>query len=116
MGQGALGIETRGDDETTNELVRVLDDPLSRVAVTAERAFLKRLEGGCQVPLACLARLDDGRVLVDGLIAGLEGTPYLRDQRTGPPDQAATLGASLAEELLSRGGADILRAVYGQGE
>jgi len=116
VGQGALGIETRGEDERTNELVRVLDDPSTRVAVTAERAFLRRLEGGCQVPLACLARLDDGRLGVDGLIAGLDGTPYLRDQRTGPSAQAAALGAALAEELLSRGGAEILQAIYGQGE
>ncbi|MBU0513648.1 MAG: hydroxymethylbilane synthase [Proteobacteria bacterium] len=116
VGQGALGIETREDDDRTNEVVRVLDDPSTRVALTAERAFLKRLEGGCQVPLACLARLDDGRMIVDGLIAGLEGTPYLRDQKTGPTGQAAALGAALAEELLSRGGAEILRAVYGQGE
>jgi hydroxymethylbilane synthase len=116
VGQGALAIETRVDDDRTNDLVRVLDDLDTRTAVAAERAFLSRLEGGCQVPLACLARLEGGRVDVDGLIAGLEGTPYLRGQRSGPADRAEDLGRDLAEDLLSRGGAEILGAIYGQGE
>jgi hydroxymethylbilane synthase len=116
VGQGALGIETRTDDDRTNDLVRVLDDPATRTTVAAERAFLYRLEGGCQVPLACLARLEDGRLSVDGLIAGLEGEPYLRGRRSGPAAEAEALGQALAEDLLSRGGDEILRAVYGPGE
>ncbi len=116
VGQGALAIETRIDDDRTNDLVRVLDDPGTRTAVAAERAFLSRLEGGCQVPLACLARLEGGRVEVDGLIAGLEGEPYLRGRRSGPADKAEALGKTLAEDLLARGGAEILEAIYGRGE
>jgi hydroxymethylbilane synthase len=116
VGQGALAIETRTADDQTNDLVKVLDDPDTRTAVAAERAFLARLEGGCQVPLACLARLDDGRLTVDGLVAGLDGTPYLRAQRSGPAERAGELGKDLAEDLLSRGGAEILRNIYGPGE
>lgn len=114
IGQGALGLEYRADDRATHELVAVLDDPATRLAVTAERAFLARLEGGCQVPLAAYARLEGGTLVLDGLIADLEGRRFYRERLQGPAAAARDLGVELAEILLARGGRKILAEIYGQ--
>jgi hydroxymethylbilane synthase len=116
IGQGALGIECRRADERVNELVRALDDPDTRACVEAERAFLTRLEGGCQVPIAAHATLEGNRVTLDGLIAGVRGECVLRDRITGARVDGPRLGRELAEGLLARGGEAILRAVYAESE
>ncbi|OPX19191.1 MAG: hydroxymethylbilane synthase [Desulfobacca sp. 4484_104] len=114
IGQGALGLELRGPDTQTLNLVACLDDPASRVAVRAERAFLARLEGGCQVPVAGLGLLAEGRLNLEGLISDPEGRVLLRDRLTGNPEDAEDLGTSLADTLLQRGGREILSQIYGR--
>ncbi len=113
VGQGALGLEVRADDQRLQELLAFLDHPPSRVAVTGERAFLARLEGGCLVPVAALGRETGGSLTLEGLISDLEGRRYLRDRVSGPEDQAWSLGTALADRLLSRGGREILAALSG---
>ena len=114
IGQGALGLELRRQDTCSQELVACLDDPASRVAVRAERAFLARLEGGCQVPVAGLGLLAEGRLNLEGLISDPEGRVLLRDRLTGNPEDAEDLGTSLADTLLQRGGREILSQIYGR--
>lgn len=114
IGQGALGLEYRQDDEETRDILAFLDDPATRVAVAAERAFLARLEGGCQVPIAAQGRLSNGHLVLDGLIGDLTGSRIFRGQVSGTAADAAALGQRLAEDLLARGGAQILSEVYGR--
>ena len=110
-GQGALAIETRAGDERVRALVAVLDDPATAAACAAERAFLRELGASCQVPVAAFARAgDDGRLLLDGLVASLDGTRVVRDAGAGAPERAALLGRELADRLISRGAREILIA------
>ncbi|NJP04629.1 MAG: hydroxymethylbilane synthase [Chloroflexaceae bacterium] len=117
VAQGALALEARADDTTTLERMAVLDDAETRVAVLAERAFLRKLEGGCQVPIAAYGELipaqdRKGTVLrLRGLVGSLDGTIMLRDELTGAADQAEQLGDHLAERLLDRGAADLVGAI-----
>ncbi len=111
IGQGILGVETRIDDEDTNKLVRRLDDPDARVSALAERAFLHRLEGGCQVPIAAHTFLEDGQVRLSGLVASLDGREVIRGERRGPREKAAEIGVGLAEDLLSRGADAIMESL-----
>jgi len=113
IGQGALGIETRIDDERTNDLVAFLDHYETSVAVRAERAFLRRLEGGCQVPIAAFGELEDGQLKLTGLVATTDGKKVVKGSRTGPPEEAEAMGLALAEELIERGAGEILAELYG---
>ena len=112
VGQGAIGIETRMNDSETNGRISSLDHVGTRTAVSAERAFLRRLEGGCQVPIAAHAVVSGGSIEISGLVASLDGRTVIRDQVEGASDQAETLGVTLAEQILERGGREILDAVY----
>ena len=112
VGQGALGLELRRADENLLEQLRFLHHDPTAVAVAAERAYLTRLEGGCQVPIGAHAVLEGGEVSVTGLIASVDGTLLLRQTRSAPKADAERLGRELAEELLGRGGRAILEAVY----
>ncbi|OGR31283.1 MAG: hydroxymethylbilane synthase, partial [Desulfobacca sp. RBG_16_60_12] len=114
VGQGALGLEVRVADHALRALLAFLDDPPTRGAVTAERAFLARLEGGCVVPVAALGRVEGGTLHLEALISDLEGRRVLRDQRSGPMAEAAELGTQVAESLLAQGGREILAALYGR--
>ncbi|KJS11749.1 MAG: hydroxymethylbilane synthase [Desulfotomaculum sp. BICA1-6] len=109
VGQGSLGIEVRANDGAIRELIAAVDHAPSRTAIQAERAFLKRLEGGCQVPIGALGRVEDGTLQLEGIVAGLDGTNAVRHAVTGPADDAAGLGNRLAEILLDQGAGDILR-------
>ena len=109
IGQGALAIETRADE--TAELLAPLDHAPTHVAVTAERAFLARAGGSCRTPLAAHATIDNDRLELHGLVASPDGRQVVRGHRRGPVSTASALGAELADELLGRGGADILRAL-----
>ncbi len=113
IGQGALGIEGRTDDDFVRSILSRLNDQSTHTTVTAERAFLHRLEGGCQVPIAAHAILSDTDLVLDGLIASVDGKTVLRDQITGTHQEAYSLGVELAERLLSRGGDKILKEIYG---
>ncbi len=115
IGQGALGIESRTDDAFVRELLAPLHHLPTAIEVSAERAFLERLEGGCQVPIAGHAVIENQTVRLEGLVASLDGTRVIRDQMEGPAEEAALLGTSLANRVLGAGGKQILDAVYGRG-
>ncbi len=112
IGQGALGIETRVDDDVVNDLVAFFDHPATSFAVRAERAFLKRLEGGCQVPIAAYGEFKDDTVRLTGLVADLEGEKLIKDTIEGPAGEAGRLGTELAEKLLRMGAWEILKELY----
>jgi hydroxymethylbilane synthase len=112
IGQGALGIEIRAADARTREAVSFLNDRETSLAVRAERGFLKRLEGGCQVPVAAHGTTAGGTITLLGLIGRPDGSEILRGSRSGPVGDPEAVGVALAEELLSRGGKQILDEVY----
>jgi hydroxymethylbilane synthase len=112
IGQGALAAETREDDQAINELVQEIDNLETRLCVEAERAFLARLQGGCQVPIGAHAWLT-GRVLtIRGMIAGVDGRPMYREEISGEVFSGQTIGKQLAESLLDRGGRTVLETLY----
>jgi hydroxymethylbilane synthase len=113
IGQGALGIECRVDDRELNDLISFFNHADSRTCVTGERALLRRLEGGCQVPIACYGQMMDGKLHLTGLVGSVDGKRIIKDSIEGDPDKAEKLGVTLAEKLLTRGADVILREVYG---
>jgi hydroxymethylbilane synthase len=108
IGQGALCIETRKDDAIVGPLVASLDHASTRSVVAGERAFLNRLEGGCQVPIAGHGRISENQFALTGLVAEIDGTRIIKGQKSGPLDSPETIGIDLAEELLARGADKIL--------
>jgi hydroxymethylbilane synthase len=108
IGQGALAIEIREDDEDTFALLRPLHDTATATTVTGERAFLATMEGGCHVPVACHGKLSGGSLTLDGLVASLDGSVCVRKSRQGAPEEAGSLGRELAEEIRQAGGQEIL--------
>ena len=115
-GQGAVGIELRSADEEVRGLLQALHHEPTARRVTAERAMNERLQGGCQVPIACYAEfLDQGETLrLRGLVGQPDGSRILRAEGEAPAAKARALGIRVAEDLLAQGAADILAAVYGQ--
>jgi len=108
VGQGTLALQTRAGDEL-EEAVRVLDDALTRACLAAERAFLVGLEGDCNVPLAALAEpTADGRLRLRGLVASPDGSRLVRSEQWVPVADAESAGRRAADEVLARGGAEIL--------
>jgi hydroxymethylbilane synthase len=114
IGQGALAIEMREDDDVTRELIAPMDHRETRLAVESERAFLSRLEGGCQVPIAAHAEIYGDEVNLAGLVAEVDGSVLLRETITGPVDKHEELGVELANRLLERGGRKILEHILGK--
>jgi hydroxymethylbilane synthase len=114
IGQGAIGIECRTEDGFVNNLISPLNHAETSVCVRAERACLKRLEGGCQVPIAAYARLSGGKVVIDGLVGSVSGDRLVRSHIEGRPEDSEPLGKQLAEDLLSKGADKILTEVYGR--
>jgi hydroxymethylbilane synthase len=114
IGQGAIGIECRTGDSFINKLISPLNHTETSVCVRAERACLKRLEGGCQVPIAAYARLSGGKIVVDGLVGSVSGDRLVRSHFEGMPEEYESLGKTLAEDLLSKGADKILTEVYGR--
>jgi hydroxymethylbilane synthase len=108
IGQGALCIETRKDDSTVGPVVASLDHASTRTVVSAERAFLNRLEGGCQVPIAGLGRISENQLTLTGLVAEVDGTRVIKGEKNGPLDSPESIGIDLAEALLARGADKIL--------
>jgi hydroxymethylbilane synthase len=108
IGQGALCIETRKDDPVIGPLVACLDHASTRTVVAAERAFLKRLEGGCQVPIAGHGRIKENQLILTGLVAEVDGSLLIKGKKSGPMDSPETLGIDLAEEILAKGADKIL--------
>jgi hydroxymethylbilane synthase len=109
IGQGALCIETRKDDAIVGPLVASLDHASTRAVVAGERAFLNRLEGGCQVPIAGHGRINGNQFVLTALVAEIDGTRVIKGKKTGPLNSSETMGIDLAEELLARGADKILK-------
>jgi hydroxymethylbilane synthase len=109
--QGTLALEAREGDPLTRELAR-LDDRAAAIAVAGERGFLIRIEGDCTVPMAVhLQHRPDGGVRIRGLVASLDGKRVVASEALGSADEAAALGSRIADEVLERGGAEILAAL-----
>ncbi len=108
VGQGALGIQCRKEDQALRGWLAQLEDADTRTAVTAERAFLSKLEGGCSVPLAGYAEIRDGQVWMRALVGRPDGTRVVRGERSAPRAEAEALGLALAQELLAQGAKEIL--------
>ncbi len=115
IGQGALGIEYRQGDTAIEERIQFLNDEVTRATVTAERAFLHELEGGCQVPIGGLARMEGpGRLVLEGLVADVDGTTVIRRSAEGKAEDAEAIGRDVARAILESGGKSILDRVYGR--
>ena len=114
VGQGALAVECRAGDEITADLLAAIDEPSAHRALDAERGFLARVGGGCDLPVGAYATEGpDGTMTIDGMLANSDGRIMLRAQRTGPASEPAQLGAALAEYLLyDSGGATLLSELY----
>lgn len=108
VGQGAVAVEIRDGDKEIVELTALLDDVPTRTCVTSERAFLRRLEGGCQVPIGAFAALRNDRILLEGMVGNLDGSVIFREQIEGGVDAAEEIGDSLAAVLISKGAAELL--------
>jgi len=111
-GQGALALEMRKGDERVAALLAVLNESATAAAVLAERAFLRRLGGGCNSPIAVHARSGDGNCTIEGLVATPDGRAIVRDTTECPLAAAVEAAEALAEKLLSKGGAEILKALH----
>ena len=110
IGQGALGVEIRAADEETAKLISPLNHEDSYLTVMAERAFSRRLGGGCQVPVAATGQIADETMTLIGLIISLDGRRMAKGTITGPPKDATSLGKELAEKLLKEGGEEIIES------
>ncbi len=108
VGQGAIGIETRVADEAAIAAVSKLDHKFTRLACITERAFLRALGGGCQLPIAGHAVVREKRIRLDGLVADPDGKQIVRDRISGSLDEAEDLGNRLAKRLLERGADKLL--------
>ena len=109
VGQGALGIETRAADDAVNELLSPLDDPQTRIAVSAERALLAALGGGCQMPLGAYAVLDGERLSLLGVVVSEDGKQTVRVALTGASKEPEALGQAAATQLLDQGAKDLMK-------
>jgi hydroxymethylbilane synthase len=109
VGQGALGIETRAGDSQTSEMVAALDDPETRACISAERALLHELQGGCQVPLGAWARFAGGELLLEAAVFSADGKEVVRGEERGSPTDAAGAGKRLGKVLLEAGADKLLR-------
>ena len=111
VGQGAVAVTIREGDAATAKWVAPLDHTATRTAITAERALLRRLEGGCQVPIGGLATVEGDKVILRAAVCSIDGQIFLRAETSGPASDAANIGTRAAEELLGKGASQILEAV-----
>lgn len=112
VGQGALGLECREDDQQTLDLIMPLMHEQSHVCVLAERAMNRHLEGGCQIPIAGFATLEGDQLSLEGRVGSLDGKTLLVSRLVAPKDQAEQLGVNVAKHLLEQGAAELLQALY----
>ncbi len=111
VGQGVLGLELRADDKETAETLSFLDHETTRQEAAAERAFLSRLGGGCQLPIAAYGKIQESQLTIRGLVGGMDGRVMIRDEVVGAVGESEALGRTLAEKILSRGGRELLDEV-----
>ena len=109
--QGAIAVEIRENDPTIEEIISKINDKESLLAIDAERAFLRTLEGGCQIPVGSYSRIDGNKFHITGFISSIDGTTYLKDSAEGDLEQAVYLSIKLAKNLYDRGGREILKAI-----
>jgi hydroxymethylbilane synthase len=114
VGQGAIAAECRLADSEASEVLATLDDAESRTAIIAERSLLSALQGGCQVPLGAWARTERGEFILEACVCSVDGSQYVRQRATAPPEQAAALGEHVARLLLESGAQSILEGVSRQ--
>ena len=112
VGQGALGLECRAADQAVLDLILPLLHDETDICVRAERAFNAYLEGGCQVPIAGYASLNQGQLHIEGRVGSVDGATLLKVELKGTPEQAEQLGETLAQKLLEQGAGDLLKAFY----
>lgn len=112
IGQGVLGIELRKGDSNIKQAISFINHEETWVETTAERAFLKQLGGGCQLPIAAYAKKQGETLTLKGLLGSLDGRIMIRDEIEGCCEEAETMGVQLADKILSQGGRAILRMVY----
>jgi hydroxymethylbilane synthase len=114
VGQGALGIECRDGDTEILEIIKVLEHQPTKYRCLAERAFLRTLEGGCQVPIGVNTEVDGDQLTLTGMVASLDGQRLIKDTVVGAATEAEQLGIQLAEELKNQGAQDILNEIFAQ--
>jgi hydroxymethylbilane synthase len=114
VGQGALCIEIREDDPEAARLTAPLDHPVTHAAIRAERAFLRKLGGSCQVPMAAYGAIDKDTLTLQGLVASLKGTGIVRDTVSGPAGDPERLGVLLANRLTDNGADAILNEILSE--
>ncbi len=112
VGQGALAVECRANDGRLLDILKKVNHLPSRLAADGERSFLRGLGAGCQVPAGVRTVFYDKTMTIHGMMCGIQGLPRLEDAVSGPFEQAASLGAELAQKLLNRGGEELLRTIH----
>jgi len=113
VGQGAIGIEIREDDEYMLHVMERIGHPETMECVTAERVVMQRLEGGCQVPIGAYARYEDGTLTMDAVVGSVDGTHIVREQLCGDAGEPEALGEAMVERLLALGAGEILETIRG---
>lgn len=116
VGQGAIAIEIRENDSQIEEVMALINDEETYLTTKAERAFLRTLEGGCQVPIAAYAYLEEDKLNISGLVASLDGKVVYKSSLVGNENVAEQLGVDLAKELIDLGALDILHKIKGLGD
>ncbi len=111
VGQGAIGVEIREDDEFMADVCAKISDAETMCCVTAERVVMRRLEGGCQVPIGAYARLEDGVLVMDAIVGSVDGTNIVRHHLEGDPSDPVALGEAMVAALLESGAGAILEAI-----
>lgn len=110
--QGTIGIELRENDKKTQEIVSFINHQKTMIRTKCERAYLKRLQGGCQVPIAGFSEIKDGNIYLKGLLSSLDGKQHIYEEGVAPLEQWEELGRNVAEKILNNGGKEILAEVY----
>lgn len=113
VGQGAVGIETRCNDDAILQRLAPLDDKATRLCISAERAMNKQLQGGCQIPIACYSQLEGNMLRLQGLVGSVDGKTLIKEHIQGEASQAEQLGTTLANQLLDKGAKAILAELIG---
>jgi len=111
VSQGAIAIETRESDTDVDVLMTKVNHVATWNAIVAERAFLAHLEGGCQVPLGCYSRMEDGQLVLSGFVASVDGKQYIKETVSGELSKGAELGVEMAEKMLEKGAHEILSQI-----
>jgi len=113
VGQGAIGIEIRDDDEFMLHVMERIGHPETMECVTAERVVMRMLEGGCQVPIGAYARYEEGTLTMDAMVGSVDGTRIVRQQLCGDAGDPVGLGEAMVERLLALGAGEILAGIRG---